>query len=475
MRSKLDFMRRIAAGALCLLFCAVGLTQPARASYEAIDTKRSCSLTIKYLHPGQTVNIYRVADAFDGNGNLSFRPAGSFAPLMDGLLKELNVKSLNRIASATVWNDLARKLDFEVLYRNISPDKTGRTAADGDGASVSFSGLTPGLYLVSGLNYSVAEEQPDMTVRTAYYSVSPYLICLPNWKTASTGSGGSGGWGYHEVMELRGKTYESSDEKVAVSVSKLWLDPDNGKPVSDHPDSVWVQLFRDGGPYGKAVELKAGALDLSEWTKVDPGDPDSAEYASGNWYCVWKGLENGHHWWIQELEIDGYHSVVEGNGSSNIVVKNYPEGSSETPSPSPPPVSDPPTTTPPVSDPPATTPPVTNPPTTTPPVTNPPTTNPPATNPPATNPPATDLPQEEFTIEDEDTPLGLPSIDEVESGGRERPEDLEEIEIDDLDVPLGDLPQTGQLWWPVPLLAISGMFLLLLGWGRRRRGESDEE
>lgn len=33
------------------------------------------------------------------------------------------------------------------------------------------------------------------------------------------------------------------------------------------------------------------------------------------------------------------------------------------------------------------------------------------------------------------------------------------------------LPQTGLLWWPVSLLAISGMVLFLLGWIRYRRGE----
>lgn len=30
------------------------------------------------------------------------------------------------------------------------------------------------------------------------------------------------------------------------------------------------------------------------------------------------------------------------------------------------------------------------------------------------------------------------------------------------------LPQTGQLWWPVPLLAIAGVILVLLGWLRRK-------
>ena len=40
------------------------------------------------------------------------------------------------------------------------------------------------------------------------------------------------------------------------------------------------------------------------------------------------------------------------------------------------------------------------------------------------------------------------------------------------DTPDGKLPQTGMLWWPVPLLAIAGMALFLAGWIRHRRGEN---
>ena len=36
----------------------------------------------------------------------------------------------------------------------------------------------------------------------------------------------------------------------------------------------------------------------------------------------------------------------------------------------------------------------------------------------------------------------------------------------------GKLPQTGMLWWPVPLLAIAGMALFLAGWIRHGRGEN---
>lgn len=35
------------------------------------------------------------------------------------------------------------------------------------------------------------------------------------------------------------------------------------------------------------------------------------------------------------------------------------------------------------------------------------------------------------------------------------------------------LPQTGQLWWPVPLLAAAGMALFAVGWLRRRRYEEE--
>lgn len=33
----------------------------------------------------------------------------------------------------------------------------------------------------------------------------------------------------------------------------------------------------------------------------------------------------------------------------------------------------------------------------------------------------------------------------------------------------GKLPQTGQLWWPVPVMAIVGIIFVMFGWYRRRR------
>ena len=80
-----------------------------------------------------------------------------------------------------------------------------------------------------------------------------------------------------------------------------------------------------------------------------------------------------------------------------------------------------------------------------------------------TTPPAPDIPLEDTEVPLDQTPYLDPDYDS------------DEIEIDDEDVPLARLPQTGQLWWPVPLLALTGMGLFFFGWGRHRRGETDGE
>lgn len=76
-------------------------------------------------------------------------------------------------------------------------------------------------------------------------------------------------------------------------------------------------------------------------------------------------------------------------------------------------------------------------------------------------------------IEDPDTPLDdrpdLPDDPEGKGDGSG------EIEIGEGDVPLGDLPYTGQLWWPVPIMAGLGLLMLALGAAVRRRELADEE
>ena len=63
--------------------------------------------------------------------------------------------------------------------------------------------------------------------------------------------------------------------------------------------------------------------------------------------------------------------------------------------------------------------------------------------------------------------------DEPTPGGPgEMPE--EPTDIPDQPVPGGPaLPQTGQLWWPVPVLACAGLALFLLGWVRKEQADHE--
>lgn len=49
------------------------------------------------------------------------------------------------------------------------------------------------------------------------------------------------------------------------------------------------------------------------------------------------------------------------------------------------------------------------------------------------------------------------------------------VMLEDEEVPLAMLPQTGMLWWPVPILTICGLVLFMMGWGEYRRYEGAGE
>lgn len=71
------------------------------------------------------------------------------------------------------------------------------------------------------------------------------------------------------------------------------------------------------------------------------------------------------------------------------------------------------------------------------------------------------------SITDSQVPLG-PGMTQAAPEG-------ELTEILPEDVPMARLPQTGQLWWPVPVMAAAGVFLLAAGILRRRKGTSPYE
>ncbi len=380
-------LRRAAAGALCLFLCLAVMTGPAHAAAGPLDgTEAECSLTVKYLHEGKTVRLYRVAGV--SGKYLSFVPEEQFRPVLEDLQDD-GLKDLNKIGSDSDWRRLAKALDLEILKRGgIESCAEAQTERVNGEVLARFDGLEPGLYLAVGERYCVTEKQADGSEKTVWYGSAPYLVCLPHWSEAG------GVWQYDLAMDASGKMSESVDEKISIKVLKLWLTSD-GRPLANHPNRVTINLLRDGEVY------------------------DTVELNESGWSKVWEGLDSAHRWDIEEPRVSGYNVRVESDDGRNFTVENRKKP-----------------------------------------------TRPGGGGP--DDPP--DNPPDDVTIEDPDVPLSVPPIEDPPAV---TPPD--EIEIDDPDVPLSELPQTGQLWWPVPMLAVGGTFLLLLGWGRNRRGRCDEE
>lgn len=210
-------------------------------------------------------------------------------------------------------------------------------------------------------------------------------------------------------VTMNTKYEERELEKEMRRVLKVWND--NGQAQS-RPRQITVDLLRDGEVYD-TVTLNAAS----------------------NWRHVWEELDTGYDWRVVESAGGAGYTVSVGYEGVSFVITN----TSNVPDR---PQNDP-------DDPPD----------------NPPDT-PPRTpeNPPLTPPGDPDIP-----IEDTEVPLA--NVEDPDEEPELEPEP-ELVSIEDPEIPLASLPQTGQLWWPVPLLALSGMVLFLLGWAGKRKDSS---
>ena len=382
-------LRRFITGALSLLLCA-GLLIPsawavrAPSSIEGFDSSKKCSLTVNYKDAGGAdsrprVSLYKVASVDE---NVTFLPAGEFAG-------DQNLK--NDLADARrtgEWTVLVQSLQAAAESGNYAKVSGSPKQVDSAG-KVQFTGLEPGLYLVTAENYQVTTGSGG-TTKTVFYTPSSYLICLPNWVESTSG----GAWAYDIISNA--KVNVSEREKIQIHVFKVWNDQNDKKDI--RPKSVTVALMR-GGRIVDTQELSA----------------------ANSWRYTWTDLDNSGsgQWSVTELNVpDGYRFKVTKTGTNlgwSFTVENY------IPTDKPP--RDP-------KDPPH-------------------------------EPEEPDIPLEDPEVPKSDLP--------------EDPPEDDEILIDDPDVPLSDLPQTGQLWWPVPFMAVAGMFLIVVGYGRRRRSEYEED
>ncbi len=369
------------------------------------------SLTISYPHEGAAFSIYFVA-GFDEASNW-FKFNGDFAYL-DGKVDLF-------ITEQSEWNAVAETLQNEVGANSITPKET-QTVTNGQ---AKFTGLARGLYFVTK---SVTSADGKT------YTSAPFMVALPNYDA-------EGNVVNDLVVSPKNVTETGSSGGSAPQkrVEVVW--DDNENKSGKRPGSLKYDLFCDGEYYG------------SVYLGPDSGSLEDV-LSSPEWNYLFDNLSPGEHEWTiqQEGLPDGYTSLVTEEDDTFVIVNQYDEpepaepdrgghGDSydvgidnSTPTPDQPsgehypyPPSEP-------SEPGESTP-------------------------------------------SEPTPV-LPGA--PDDGGYEPvPDSVTSgegiIEEADLGEPGETLPQTGQLWWPMPILAGAGMILFLFGYIRRRDEDKDEE
>ncbi len=430
-----SYLRRALAGALCLMICAAGLGQTAFAvtapsSISSFNPSEPCTLKLHYLHDGVAVKLYKVAEV---NKDVQFTPTDEF--------KGIGI-DFNSCETAEEWRELALNLKRRIASAaqgEYNPIQEGRTIADGKGGGVitfqkdkSGKNLTPGLYLVVTEKYVREEKDPGnrLVIQELVYEVDPYLVSVPTWTGTNTQNGR---WTYTVEGEAGNKAKSDRRREIGYMAIKIW----------HRSDGTAFNNFYYNGTIKLTLSKNGQIMYGPEYERV-------LSRVTG-WYCTWEGLDNLDDWDVVELSGPGNFSSYVRKSSENsytfeVVNTQRPTTPTDPTEPVYPRPTEPvyPRPSEPVyprpSEP----------------------VYPRPSSPVSTPPPDVEL-------EDPNVPRGDASAPPT------RTSPPEEIELDDPDVPLGDLPQTGQLWWPVPMLAVGGVFLLLIGFIRHRNGEFDDE
>ena len=281
-------MPKISRQMILFLLCMALLPVQALAA-GAIDTDADVRLTISYAHDqtpisGAQFDLYYVASVDEG---ARFTLAGDFSAY------PVRVDSL----SAEAWKMLAETLSAYADRDALKPLDSGLT--DGQGA-LSFpssqSALKPGLYLVVGR----ALMQDGYTYRT-----EPFLVALPSLN-ADTDA-----WDYTVTAEPKHTREENpptppADSTVERRVLKIWKQD----AESLRPQEVAIQLLKDGAIYD-TVTLNAGNSWRYVWEKLP-------EYNEDGTKIVWRVTE--------DAVADGYKVLISQEGVTFTIVNTYAPG-----------------------------------------------------------------------------------------------------------------------------------------------------
>lgn len=254
-----------------LLLCSLSLT--AFAAETTVDFTRTGSITLTLRSesgshptiPGGRFTLYHVADAESLNGALTFSFTEAFADC-GAVLNDLSDPGLAEHLAAYAKTN-------EIAGTEQTADSSGK---------VVFHDLSVGLYLIvqSG---SVS----------GWYPINPFIVSIPMTNAEGTG------WIYDVDASPKAQPRpESPDvDDTKVTVKKIWSGADN-----DHPDSVTVHLLRDGEIY------------------------DTVTLSSANhWKHTWDNLDDDYRWSVAEADVPDGYTVSYSTSGTTIIIENFKE------------------------------------------------------------------------------------------------------------------------------------------------------
>ena len=279
--------RKIAIFTLVICFCFgwapfhVGAASTSDAS-EPICVEQDCHLTLSYTceqtaFADVSVRLYKIAEV---SADFQYTLTDSFTS---------SALVLNGIRSVGEWNTIRCTLEALIVADNLLADAVAQT--DGDGKAC-FEALKPGLYLaVVG-----AVTQDDLH---CYFDSA--LVALPGLST-------DGNWQYQVSVASKFEIVPPGevDDEIPFKIIKLWKG-DEGRNV--RPDSVEVEIFRDGESYTKAMLCQ-----------------------ENNWSYSWSAKKDGAQWTVIERNTPtGYTMTVEKRENAFVLTNTFGSGNPDEP------------------------------------------------------------------------------------------------------------------------------------------------
>ena len=259
---------------LIVLLLAFGLFPGEALAAEAIDPERNVTITLNYVYDGKAISGAEFGIYYIA----SVSPYGEFTLAGDFKNYPVQLDGLD----AEGWNTLAQTLYGYAQRDNLPQLDRGVTDSSG---RVTFptkdAVMKPGLYLVAG---------KAVTLDGYTYRVAPFIVSAPMEDMEQNV------WKYDVIVNPKASR-EVYHDTVTRKVLKVW---DDKGYESERPKEITVQLLRDGKVY-ETVTLNK----------------------DNNWRHTWSGLDDRYEWVVVEKEPSGYTVKTERDGVTYVITNTY--------------------------------------------------------------------------------------------------------------------------------------------------------